>query len=183
MYLLLNMSFFYNTINSTNSVEMNINQHTLLTDIESFGFHSNFYAPNIYKHTYYSPGITNDAENIQELTDNSWYRLNIRDAPRTDYDIANIYRAFRSIGEFDNISCLETNDDDDDDDGIMSIAFSSWTNNMFTEHLVAELEMCDIHNQLVANCNKQYVYMFYDAGDGQGRNELRVSLSWKNNIV
>jgi hypothetical protein len=35
----------------------------------------------------------------------------------------------------------------------------------------------------VAKYDKQYVTMFYDAADGQGRNELRVSLSWKHNIV
>jgi hypothetical protein len=162
-------------------MEMNIIPKNLITDVESFGFYSNFYSGDISQHIYYSPGITNDAEDIRELTDQSWYRLVIRDALRkTDNDIANIYRSFRAIGEFETISCLETNDDDN---GVMTIAFSSWTDNMFTQRLVAELEMCDIHNLFVTKCDKQYVTMFYDAADGQGRNEIRVSLSWKNNIV
>ena len=171
------MSFCYNTISSRNSMEMNIIPRILLTDVESFGFYSAIHPQKIY----YSPGITNDAEDIHVIAGHSWYRLVIRDALRkTDNDIANIYRSFRAIGEFETISCLETNDDDD---GIMTIAFSSWTDNMFTQRLVAELEMCDIHNLFVAKSDKQYVTMFYDAADGQGRNELRVSLSWKHNIV
>jgi hypothetical protein len=171
------MSFCYNTISSINSMEMNIIPQNLLTDVESFGFYSAIHPQKIC----YSPGITNDAEDIKILTNQSWCRLVIRDALRkNDDDIANIYRSFRSIGEFENISCLETNDDDD---GVMSIIFSTWTDNMFTQRLVAELEMCDIHNLFVAKYDKQYVTMFYDAADGQGRNELRVSLSWKNNII
>jgi hypothetical protein len=172
------MSFYYNTISSINSKEMNIIPHNLLTDVESFGFYSNYYLTRESQHIYYSPGITNDVEDIRVLTNNSWRRLVIRDALcQTNNDIVNIYRAFRSIGEFNNISCLETNDD-----GIISILFSTWTDNMFTQNLVAELEMCDIHNNYVSSCEKQYVTMFYDAADGKGKNEIRVSLSWKNNI-
>jgi hypothetical protein len=115
----------------------------------------------------------------------TWRRIVVRDAPRRyDDDIANLYRSFRSIGDFDNISCLETyTNDADDDGGAMTLSFNTWTDNDFTRRLAVELESCYLHNQVVSRCDKQYVTMFYDAADGDGRNEMRVSLSRKDNII
>ena len=111
----------------------------------------------------------------------TWRRLIIWNAPDGHEHMAEISEVFRRIGGFTRIERLYA--DKYGDDAPISILFDTWNVNDFTNRLVDELTICDIHNRRASPFDKRYVTMFYGV-DGQIRDrEIFVEISWEKNLV
>lgn len=113
--------------------------------------------------------------------DTTWRRLIIWNVPEGAEYIAEISEVFRKIGGFSRIERLRN--DKYGDDAPVSIVFNTWNVNAFTNMLVDELAMCDIHNQHVCSYDKQYVTLFYEFDDMYGEREVFLELSWETDLV
>ena len=113
--------------------------------------------------------------------DTTWRRLIIWNVPEGAEYIAEIKDVFRHIGGFTRIERLHT--EKYGDDAPVSIVFNSWNVNAFTDRLVDELDMCDIHNQHVSSYDKHYVTLFYEFDDRYGEREVFLELSWETDLV
>jgi len=116
--------------------------------------------------------------NTNETT---WRRLIIWNVPEGAEYIAEISEVFRQIGGFSRIERLHS--EKYGDDAPVSIVFNTWNLNVFTERLVDELAMCDIHNQHVSCYDKHYVTLFYEFDDMYGEREVFIELSWETDLV
>ena len=116
--------------------------------------------------------------NTNETT---WRRLIIWNVPEGAEYIAEISEVFRQIGGFSRIERLHS--EKYGDDAPVSIVFNTWNVNVFTERLVDELAMCDIHNQHVSSYDKHYVTLFYEFDDMYGEREVFLELSWETDLV
>ena len=116
--------------------------------------------------------------NTNETT---WRRLIIWNVPEGAEYIAEISEVFRQIGGFSRIERLHS--EKYGDDAPVSIVFNTWNVNAFTERLVDELDMCDIHNQHVCSYDKHYVTLFYEFDDMYGEREVFLELSWETDLV
>lgn len=113
--------------------------------------------------------------------DTTWRRLIIWNVPEGAEYIAEISEVFRQIGGFTRIERLRA--DKYGDDAPVSIVFNTWNVNAFTNMLVDELAMCDIHNQHVCSYDKHYVTLFYEFSDLYGEREVFLELSWDADMV
>ena len=132
---------------------------------------------------YYLHELDANEDDYLPLNNNetTWRRLIIWNVPEGAEYIAEISEVFRQIGGFSRIERLRA--DKYGDDAPVSIVFNTWNVNVFTERLVDELAMCDIHNQHVCSYDKHYVTLFYEFDDMYGEREVFLELSWETDIV
>lgn len=132
---------------------------------------------------YYLHDLDANEDDYLPLNNNetTWRRLIIWNVPEGAEYIAEISEVFRQIGGFSRIERLRA--DKYGDDAPVSIVFNTWNLNVFTERLVDELAMCDIHNQHVCSYDKHYVTLFYEFDDRYGEREVFLELSWETDLV
>ena len=132
---------------------------------------------------YYLHDLDANEDDYLPLNNNetTWRRLIIWNIPEGAEYIAEISEVFRQIGGFSRIERLHA--EKYGDDAPVSIVFNTWNLNAFTERLVDELAMCDIHNQHVASYDKHYVTLFYEFDDMYGEREVFLELSWETDLV
>ena len=132
---------------------------------------------------YYLHDLDANEDDYLPLNNNetTWRRLIIWNVPEGAEYIAEIKEVFSQIGGFIRIERLRA--DKYGDDAPVSIVFDTWNVNVFTERLVDELVMCDIHNQHVSSYDKHYVTLFYEFDDMYGEREVFLELSWETDLV
>ena len=132
---------------------------------------------------YYLHDLDANKDDYLPLNNNetTWRRLIIWNVPEGAEYIAEIKEVFSQIGGFSRIERLRS--DKYGDDAPVSIVFNTWNVNVFTERLVDELVMCDIHNQHVSSYDKHYVTLFYEFDDMYGEREVFLELSWETDLV
>ena len=132
---------------------------------------------------YYLHDLDANKDDYLPLNNNetTWRRLIIWNVPEGAEYIAEIKEVFSQIGGFSRIERLRS--DKYGDDAPVSIVFNTWNVNVFTERLVDELAMCDIHNQHVSSYDKHYVTLFYEFDDMYGEREVFLELSWETDLV
>ena len=132
---------------------------------------------------YYLHDFDSNEDEYLTLNDNetTWRRLIIWNVPEGAEYIAEISEVFRHIGGFSRIERLHN--EKYGDDAPVSILFNTWNVNAFTNRLVDELAMCDIHNQHVSCYDKHYVTLFYEFDDRYGEREVFLELSWDADLV
>ena len=132
---------------------------------------------------YYLHELDANEDDYLPLNNNetTWRRLIIWNVPEGAEYIAEISEVFRQIGGFSRIERLHS--EKYGDDAPVSIVFNTWNLNVFTERLVDELAMCDIHNQHVSSYDKHYVTLFYEFDDRYGEREVFLELSWETDLV
>ena len=132
---------------------------------------------------YYLHELDANEDDYLPLNNNetTWRRLIIWNVPEGAEYIAEISEVFRQIGGFSRIERLHS--EKYGDDAPVSIVFNTWNLNVFTERLVDELAMCDIHNQHVSSYDKHYVTLFYEFDDMYGEREVFLELSWETDLI
>jgi len=136
---------------------------------------------DIHKKYYLHDLDANEDDYLPFTNETTWRRLIIWNVPEGAEYIAEISEVFRQIGGFSRIERLRA--DKYGDDAPVSIVFDTWNVNVFTERLVDELDMCDIHNQHVSSYDKHYVTLFYEFDDMYGEREVFLELSWETDLV
>jgi hypothetical protein len=136
---------------------------------------------DIHKKYYLHDLDANEDDYLPFTNETTWRRLIIWNVPEGAEYIAEIKEVFGQIGGFNRIERLRA--DKYGDDAPVSIVFNTWNVNVFTERLVDELDMCDIHNQHVSSYDKHYVTLFYEFDDMYGEREVFLELSWETDLV
>ena len=136
---------------------------------------------DIHKKYYLHDLDANEDDYLPFTNETTWRRLIIWNVPEGAEYIAEIKEVFGQIGGFNRIERLRA--DKYGDDAPVSIVFNTWNVNAFTERLVDELDMCDIHNQHVCSYDKHYVTLFYEFDDMYGEREVFLELSWETDLV